>query len=59
MLNSIWEEEVGSELKHNVNAIVLKAKAYNTDEGYLILRYEYENHEECLAEQNKAEDSAL
>ena len=49
-LAKVWNKEEGSTLSSNIASIELEAVAANMSTGYLVMRYQFENTPDCVAE---------
>jgi hypothetical protein len=58
-LATFWNRKEGSSLPGDMEAIMLDAKAMNTLEGYVTLRYEFTNSDTCNEEIKRNRDSGL
>ena len=59
-LSSFWpEEDSNRRLKENIKMISLSANGLSSHKGYINLGYEFENFEQCKADDEKRNISAL
>lgn len=49
-LAKVWSKEEGSTLSSNLSSIELQAGATDMSTGYLVMRYQFENMPDCIAE---------
>lgn len=58
-LAKIWSEKDGSALTGDLESISLEAKASDMSTGYLVLRYEFQNMSDCIAESETEKNKGL
>lgn len=58
-LAKIWSKEEGSSLTNNLSAIALEAGASDMSTGYLVMRYEFQNMPDCVAEGEAEKNKGL
>jgi hypothetical protein len=59
LLQATWSAEHGSNMKNNIESIILVARAKSSDLGYLLLQYSFTNSERCLKEIEQTENDSL
>ncbi len=58
-LAKIWSAEEGSNLTSNLDSIALEAGATDMSTGYLVMRYEFQNMPDCVAEGEAEKNKGL
>jgi hypothetical protein len=58
-LAKVWSPEFGSTLSHNLGSVGLEAGASDMSTGYLVIRYEFSNLPDCVAESEAEKHKAL
>jgi hypothetical protein len=58
-LAKIWSIEEGSNLTSNLGSIALEAGATDMSTGYLVMRYEFQNMPDCVAEGEAEKNKGL
>jgi hypothetical protein len=55
----LWSDDSGAHLPDGIDSVSLRAHALSTEVGYVRLTYEFTNFDECKAEIEAAQNSAL
>ncbi|MBF6022800.1 hypothetical protein [Lysobacter niastensis] len=58
-LAKVWSKEEGSSLTSNLGSITLEAGATDMSTGYLVMRYEFQNMSDCVAEGEAEKNKGL
>lgn len=58
-LTNFWQSSKGAELKDGLSAISLAGNALSSSKGYLVLTYEFDNIDSCLAARKSKANSNL
>jgi len=58
-LAKVWSKEKSSILTNSLSAITLEAGATDMSTGYLVMRYEFENMSDCVAEATAEKNKGL
>ena len=59
VLMSVWEAKHGSKMKDSLVSVALVATAKDTNTGYIVVEYEFNNHAAAKNELSAIEDEAL
>jgi len=59
LLGATWDQETGAKLSDSLSAIYLGATAVDTEAGYIVIEYSFDNIAQAEAEIAAAEDDAL
>ncbi len=55
----MWNKEFGSNLPSYINYLSVQAKATRSDQGYIIVIYEFSNTDQCFKEQDELQTQNL
>ena len=58
-LQNVWSKKYGSNLPNYINFLSVKAMATSSDEGSIIVSYEFSNNDECFKEQDELQTQNL
>jgi hypothetical protein len=59
ILPAFWLEKEGFTLRDNLEGVEIEAHALSSEKGYTVLKYQFQNFQECIKELNATEDDAL
>ena len=59
ILQYVWDKEEGSDVRHNLDEVILGASVLKTDTAFLILQYRFSNYAECTRLREESEASIL
>lgn len=58
-LSKYWDKTTKAKLSNNINSILIRANSVRISEGFINIRYEFENVDDCIKEQKENKNKGL